>query len=427
MITPVEDLFISGTTPCKRCLHLGACLAFHGVENVVPVVEDRAPGIGAASADRDSVPLRFEWTAAQSGREMVVATTVERTAPQNRIVARLGRSQPVRWDPACLAELADENRGLAGGAENRRAVAGSGRFAPACGEGFHAAVRSVVEAFADGGDREDHLNVLPGLVSPADVSFLKQVFADFGLAATVLPDGSQTLADPDWRRGGAMLPGGTPLAAVRGMGRARATVDLGAPRAPESSPAEWLENRFGVPRKPAVLPIGATLSDAFFELLEKLAGRPMPDHYRRDRERLLDFIVAGYDRVLDKRVVLYGEQDLVVGLAGLLVDAGMLPVLVASPDRTGRLRESLTAIDPEWAGQAAVLEGVDIADTEYHALRLKPDLLVANGRGSGLASRLGVPLVRAGFPLYDHPGGPRLLHLGYAGALGILERIAKAR
>lgn len=426
MITPVEDLLISGTTPCKRCLHLGACLAIHGVENVVPVIDDRSPGIGAASADRDAVPLRFEWTAAKSGRGMVVATTFERTAAQNRIVARLGRSEPVRWDPACLAELADENRGLSEG-ENRRTGAGSLRYAPACGEGFHAAVRSVVEAFASGGDREDHVNVLPGLVSPADVSFLKQVFADFGLAATVLPDGSQTLADPDWRRGGAMLPGGTPLSAVRGMGRARATVDLGAPRAPEFSSAEWLESRFGVPRRPAVLPIGATLSDAFFELLEKLAGRPTPDHYQRERERLLDFIVAGYDRLLDNRVILYGEQDLVVGLAGLLVDAGMLPVLVASPDRTGRLRESLAAIEPEWAGHAAVLEGVDIADLEYHALRLKPDLLVANGRGSGLASRLGVPLVRAGFPLYDQPGGPRILHLGYAGALGILERIAKAR
>lgn len=426
MITPVEDLFISGTTPCKRCLHLGACLAFHGVENVVPVIDDRASGTRAANADRDAVPLRFEWAAAKSGPEVLVATAVERSTPPNRIVSRLGRSEPVRCDPACLAELADEDCGFSE-SENRRITPGGSRYLPACGEGFHAAVRSVVEAFAAGGEREDHVNVLPGLVSPADVSFLKQVFADFGLAATVLPDGSQTLADPDWRRGGAMLPGGTPLAAVRGMGRARATIDLGAPRAPESSPAEWLESRFGVPRRPAVLPIGATLSDAFFELLEKLAGRPAPGQYWRERDRLLDFIVAGYDCLLDKRVILYGEQDLVVGLAGLLVDAGMLPVLVASADRTGRLRESLTAIEPEWAGQAMVLEGVDIADLEYHALRLKPDLLVANGRGSGLASRLGVPLVRAGFPLYDHPGGPRLLHLGYAGALGILERIAKAR
>lgn len=426
MITPVEDLFISATTPCKQCLHLGACLAFHGVEDVVPVIDDRASGTRAASADPDAVPLRFEWTAAKSGPEVLVATAVERSTPPNRIVARLGRSEPVRCDPACLAEMADEDCGFSE-SENRRITPGGSRYLPACGEGFHAAVRSVVEAFAAGGEREDHVNVLPGLVSPADVSFLKQVFADFGLAATVLPDGSQTLADPDWRRGGAMLPGGTPLAAVRGMGRARATIDLGAPRAPESSPAEWLESRFGVPRRPAVLPIGATLSDAFFELLEKLAGRPAPGQYWRERDRLLDFIVAGYDRLLDKRVILYGEQDLVVGLAGLLVDAGMLPVLVASADRTGRLRESLTAIEPEWAGQAMVLEGVDIADLEYHALRLKPDLLVANGRGSGLASRLGVPLVRAGFPLYDHPGGPRILHLGYAGALGILERIAKAR
>jgi nitrogenase molybdenum-iron protein NifN len=345
------------------------------------------------------------------------AATLAQTAAPLRAVPAVVRRSSAEDMAACLAELA---------ASWPPAARDASRYAPACGEGFHDAIRGVIERLAEGGERSEHVNVLPGLVSPPDTFFLKEVLSDFGLAATILPDASRTLAGADWSRDSAKLPGGTPLAAVRSMGRARATLELSAPRDGESSPGEWLTARYGVPRRQTALPVGATLSDAFFELLEKLSGRPTPDRYQKDRRRLVDLIVSGYRHAVDKRVAIYGEQDLVVGLAGLLIDAGMLPVLVASADRTGRLRETLAGVEPELAGRAQVMEGVDIGELEDHALRLKPDLLLANGRGSILSSRLGIPLVRAGFPLYDHPGGPRILHLGYEGAHGLLQRIFKA-
>ena len=46
-------------------------------------------------------------------------------------------------------------------------------------EGFHAAVKAVVEQLAQGGEPTGAVNLLPGFVSPADIRYLKEVLARF--------------------------------------------------------------------------------------------------------------------------------------------------------------------------------------------------------------------------------------------------------
>ena len=43
-----------------------------------------------------------------------------------------------------------------------------------------------------------------------------------------------------------------------------------------------------------------------------------------------------------------------------------------------------------------------------------------------MARRLGIPLVRIGFPIHDRMGGSRLLHVGYEGAMALFDRLANA-
>ncbi len=57
---------------------------------------------------------------------------------------------------------------------------------------------------------------------------------------------------------------------------------------------------------------------------------------------------------------------------------------------------------------------------------LKPDLLIGNSKGYGIARDLGIPLVRVGFPIHDRIGGQRILHLGYRGAQQLFDRIVNA-
>ena len=54
---------------------------------------------------------------------------------------------------------------------------------------------------------------------------------------------------------------------------------------------------------------------------------------------------------------------------------------------------------------------------------LQPDLLVGNSKGYALARRLGVPLVRVGFPIHDRLGAARVHHLGYRGTQELFDRI----
>jgi nitrogenase molybdenum-iron protein NifN len=60
-------------------------------------------------------------------------------------------------------------------------------------EGFHRTVRAVVEKLGRPGARQKHINLFCGMISPEDMRHLKDIAADFGLDATLLPDYSDAL------------------------------------------------------------------------------------------------------------------------------------------------------------------------------------------------------------------------------------------
>ena len=62
--------------------------------------------------------------------------------------------------------------------------------------------------------------------------------------------------------------------------------------------------------------------------------------------------------------LVYGEQDLVVAMASLLMEIGIDPVLCGSGARTGKLRQRIEEFD-SWSDQEmTVMEGVDFAEME---------------------------------------------------------------
>jgi len=54
------------------------------------------------------------------------------------------------------------------------------------------------------------------------------------------------------------------------------------------------------------------------------------------------------------------------------------------------------------------------------------DIVIGSSKGYSLARKLGIPLVRAGFPIHDRIGGQRILHVGYRGAQQLFDRIVNA-
>ena len=141
---------------------------------------------------------------------------------------------------------------------------------------------------------------------------------------------------------------------------------------------------------------------------------------------MLDSYVDAHKYLAGKKAIVYGEDDLVAGLAVFLAETGVVPVLVASGERNKRLAESIYAAAPELRNRIEVREGSDFGEIEQRIEELKPDLLIGSSKGYKLARSLGVPLVRCGFPVHDRLGAQRIQLLGYAGTQQLFDRIVNA-
>jgi nitrogenase molybdenum-iron protein NifN len=294
-------------------------------------------------------------------------------------------------------------------------------------EGFHVAVKAVVDQLAANGEATGAVNLLPGFVSPADIRYLKEILEDFGVPGIILPDISETLdgaAQLDYDK---IPAGGTPLAAIKAMGASLATLEFGRTLSSKETAGRLLEERFGVAWRPLGMPIGLRETDEFFKGLEDLAGCITPDKHAAERGRLIDAYVDGHKYIFNKRAVVFGEEDLVVGLVSFLAEIGVKPVLCASGGKSGRLAAAVAEVTGTLLPEPPVVrEGMDFFEIAEEAEAMAPDLLIGHSKGYHLAKRWQAPLVRVGFPIHDRFGGPRILHLGYRGAQNLLDRIVNA-
>jgi len=268
------------------------------------------------------------------------------------------------------------------------------------------------------------VNLFAGMMSTADLRYLKEVLDDFGLDATVLPDYSETLDGPQLDEYQKIPSGGTPVERIRAMGRARVSIELGRTLAELGTAAAALENKFGVGRRRLGWPVGVLESDRFFATLSELSGRPIPKKHQDERGRLVDSYVDAHKYVFGRRAVVYGEEDLVVGLAGFLAEIGVHPVLCASGGESGRLEGAVNAVVGDAAEGVVIREGLDFATLGEVARGLAPDFLIGSSKGYSVARELGLPLIRVGFPIHDRIGAQRILHLGYRGAQQLFDAVA---
>jgi nitrogenase molybdenum-iron protein NifN len=420
---------------CKLCAPLGACLALRGVEGTIPFLHGsqgcatyiRRYMISHFKEPLDIASSNFsETTAIFGGLENLrkgLANVIRQYAPRLIGVASTCLAETIGDDVAfylrqIAAETSDPLPELV--------QISSPSYAGTHVEGFHATVHALVETLAKPGPRHRAINVLPGMMSPADLRYLKELVRDFGLEPILLPDYSSTLDGPIWSEYQRIPAGGTPIEAIRRMGSARATLEFVSTQDRSHTAGALLKERFGVPRYELPIPMGVTQTDRLTEVLSELAERPMPTAHEEERGRLIDSYVDAHKYVFGKRAVLYGEQDLVVGLASLLAEVGIVPALCASGAKTGRLGEQITAASPELREDIEALEGADFAEIEAHAAGQHFDLALGSSKGYGFSRKLQIPLVRVGFPIHDRVDGPRLLHIGYRGAQRLFDQIVNA-
>ena len=422
---------------CKLCAPLGASLVFKGIEGAIPLLHGSQ---GCATYIRRYLISHFKEPVDISCSNFAEETAIFGGGINLKIALDNIRSQ---YDPSmigiattCLSEtIGDDVRMFL--SEYRRYNKGetlpplihvsTPSYQGTHMEGFHRSVRAVVNELVERTEKTTRrVNVFPGMLSPADLRYLKEILNDFRVPFTLLPDYSETLDGPPWVEYERIPAGGTPLKSIRKMGGASASFSFGRILAAEGNHAgAGLSERCDVPCHDLGLPVGVEETDRFFQALSKVTGCPIPEKHEAERGRLLDSYVDGHKYVMDAKAVVFGEEDLVVGICSFLKEIGARPVLIASGGRSGHLKSEIEVLFPGHEKQGiTVLEDADFADIETAAKSLAPDVLIGSSKGYAMARRIGVPLMRVGFPIHDRIGGPRQLHIGYRGAQSLFDRLA---
>jgi nitrogenase molybdenum-iron protein NifN len=429
-----REPFAATRNACKLCAPLGACLALRGVAGAVPFLHGSQ---GCATYIRRYLISHFREPVDIAVSGFNEAATVFGGGDNLRNglnnVARQYHPELIGIATTCLPETIGEDVGFLlhgyrpqGASPFHLVHVSTPSYRGTHVDGFHAAILALVEQLTEGGTAGEGINLFPGMVSPADLRYLKEVLADFGLEAALLPDYSDTLDGPQLDEYQNIPSGGTPVASIRAMGRARMSLELGRTLPATGTAAASLESRFGVARRNLGWPVGVLETDRFFAALSELTGMPTPARHAQERGRLVDSYVDAHKYVFGRRAVVYGEEDLVVGLASFLAEIGVQPVLCASGGESGRLERAVKAVIDDAAESAVVSEGMDFTTMGEVARGLAPDFLIGSSKGYSLARELDVPLIRAGFPIHDRIGGQRILHLGYRGAQQLFDAVTNA-
>lgn len=91
------------------------------------------------------------------------------------------------------------------------------------------------------------------------------------------------------------------------------------------------------------MPIGIRETDIFSD--PRNAGRHSHSKkYANERGRLVDAYVDGHKYVSGKRAIIYGEEDMLVGLSSFLTEIGIIPVLCATGGTSGNLATAISQV-----------------------------------------------------------------------------------
>ena len=423
---------------CNLCAPLGAALAFKGVANCVPLLHGsqgcstyiRRYMISHFKEPLDIACSNFgEQTAIFGGGanlKLALDNIRKQYAPDLIGIATTCLSETIGDDvPMFVKSYQEDNRD-----DQLPALVhvATPSYQGTHMQGFHGAVRALVAALAEPGLTESAtVNLFPGMVSPSDLRHLKDILEAFRLEGILVPDYSDTLNGPLWSEYQRIPEGGTPVAVLRRTGLAAASIECGLVLAGSKDTAgTWLETHRDVPLHRLGLPIGIRQTDRFLEVLSTISGRPIPGKYTGQRGRLLDAMVDGHKHLNGVQAAIFGEEDLVAGLAGFCSELGIIPVLCATGGGQGRFEATVKSIVPaRYHPEMQIMEDVDFVTIEK-ALEAAGgvDLLIGHSKGFTMSRRLKRPLVRVGFPVHDRVDGSRLLHLGYRGAQQLFDRIA---
>lgn len=425
--------------PCKMCMPMGAVSAFYGIRNCMTILHGSQ---GCSTYIRRHMATHYNEPVDIASSSLTEQGTVFGGA-QNLIrglenMIALYHPEVIGVATSCLAETIGEDVPAILREFSDRHPEETVKLIPVASagysgtqyEGFFRALRAVTEHVEMDTRPNGKINLVTGLLTPADTRALKRLLRSMGVAFILLPDLSENLDGVHREEYDPLPGGGTPLSEIARMGGAAATIELTRFISSEASPAEYLSDRYGVPYVRLAPPVGLRDTDAFLAELVRLGAR-IPQELRTERGRYLDAMIDSHKYNAEGRAAVFGEPDFVRSAVRLCCENGIVPVAAATGSVCRALREDLLpqirrAAQGQFAERYDVLDDADFDAIERCARENGANLMIGNSDGRRAAEKLGLPLVRCSFPVHDRIGGQRLRMLGYDGSLSLLDRITNA-
>ncbi len=431
---------------CKLCSPLGASMVYKGIQNCIPMLHGSQ---GCATYIRRYMISHFrepidiassnfsESTTIFGGREqflMAIENVKNQYHPDLIGIASTCLSDTIGED---VDRYIGESKQWITENKTQLVFTSTPSYQGCHEEGYWRTLYSIVKSMNPVLTEKDltlkskknikKINIISGISSPADLRIIKQYVESFDLDFTLLPDYSETLDNPTWEQFKKIPEGGTSVDQIKQMSENGYTLEFASTtgKRKSMSPADWLLDKHKVSAHKQLPPIGLRLSDEWINILINISQKEVPDAIRKSRGRLLDSMADGHKYVFKKRVVVYGEQDLVTSLCSFFVEIGLSPVIVAIAGRDNEFPKVIRDLFPD-NDDLRVFMDADFESIKTIGKDLNIDLVIGHSKGRVLAVDWDVPLVRCGFPIHDRVGGQRLMHYGYEGTQFLFDNIVNA-
>ncbi len=292
--------------------------------------------------------------------------------------------------------------------------------------GYDISVRDFVIHFAKKDQPNGKINLITGWVNPGDVTALKHLLAAMQIDATVLFE-IESFDSPLMPDKSAVSHGSTTVEDLVGTANALGTIALN--RYEGGKAAQFLEKEFGVPAIIGPTPIGIRNTDTFLQNLKNMTGKPIPPALVRERGIAIDALTdLTHMFFADKKIAIYGNPDLVIGLAEFCLDLEMKPVLLLLGDDNPNYPNDprIKALHEKVDFDMQIITNADIMELESRIKNkeVELDLILGHSKGRWTAIDNNIPMVRVGFPTFDRAGLYRHPVVGYAGAIWLAEEMA---
>ncbi|NEI32444.1 nitrogenase iron-molybdenum cofactor biosynthesis protein NifN [Rhizobium leguminosarum] len=421
MARVVSQTKSAAVNPLKSSQPLGAAFAFLGVDGAIPLLHGSQGCTSFALAllvrhFNEAIPLQ---TTAMNEAAIIVGGA---DRLEEAILSLKARTRPRLIGICTTASVEARDEDVAGDVENikrKRAIelvgtevvlANTPDFDGAIEEGWSKAVTAVIEALArpDKQYRNPRkIAILPGWnLTVADIEHLRETAVSFGLDPVILPDVSGALdgsIPEDW------MPttyGGTKLEEIRDLGATMQCIAIGEHM---RRPAEALQRLTGVPYVLFRSLTGLENVDRFIRVLAAVSCKQTPLNVRRNRMQLQDAMLDGHFHMAGKKIAIASEPDQLFQFSDFFTAMGAEIAAAVTTTGTSKALEMVPA---------KTVKVGDLSDLE--SLAATADLIVTHSHGREAARRLGVPLMRVGFPMFDRFGSQHKLTILYRGTRDVI-------